>query len=166
MTRLIQSMGTSLIALVAASSGGALAQTAPDPGPPTTQDSTAGTDQARPGPASDRVDQPESDIATTDGDIVVTASKREQNLRDVPASISALGSGTLQQKAILNLVDLNATVPGLQISPNNTDVAINLRGVGHSLFSPSAENSVALHLDGVYLSRPSAGLSAFSMSTG
>ena len=161
MTRLIRLVGTSLIALAAAGSGGAQAQTAPDPAPPTTQDSTAGTDQARPGPASGQVDQPNSDVPTTEGDIIVTASKREQNLRDVPASISAIGGGTLQQEAIFNLVDLNAKVPGLQISPNNTDVAISLRGVGHSLFSPSAENSVALHLDGVYLSRPSAGLSAF-----
>ena len=95
------------------------------------------------------------------GDIVVTATRRAQNLRDIPASISAIGSAALQQRAISNIVDLNATVPGLQISPNNTDVTVTIRGVGHALFSPSAENSVALHLDGVYLSRPSAALSAF-----
>ena len=161
MNHLIRLVGTSLIALAAAGSGAALAQTAPDTAPPTTQDSTAGSDQGRSGPASGRVDEADSELPTGDNEIVVTASKREQNLRDVPASVSALGSGTLQQKVVLNLVDLNATVPGLQISPNNTDVAISLRGVGHALFSPSAENSVALHLDGVYLSRPSAGLSAF-----
>ena len=161
MTRLIRLVGTSLIALAAADSGGALAQTVPLPAPSTTQNTTEGTDQGRSGPESGRVDQPDSDVPTTDGDIVVTATKREQNLRDIPASISALGAGTLQQKVVLNLVDLNATVPGLQVSPNNTDIAINLRGVGHTLFSPSAENSIALHLDGVYLSRPSAGLSAF-----
>ncbi len=161
MSHLIRLVGTSLIALAAADSGVALAQTAYVPAPPTTQNSTEGTDQGRSGRESSQVDQPASDVTTFENDIVVTATKREQNLRDIPASISALGSGTLQQKAVLNLVDLNATVPGLQISPNNTDVAINLRGVGHSLFSPSAENSVALHLDGVYLSRPSAGLSAF-----
>ena len=166
--RFARLVGTSLIALAAAHGGAANAQTAapagqPDPStaPASTQNSTAGTDQGRSGPASSRVDEATTEAPTTQGDIVVTATKREQNLRDIPASISALGSGTLQQKAVLNLVDLNATVPGLQISPNNTDVAINLRGVGHTLFSPSAENSVALHLDGVYLSRPSAGLSAF-----
>ena len=155
-------VGTSLFVLAMASaSGAAHAQTAPESPPTSTKNSTAGTDQARQGPASGRVDQAVSSVPTTDGDIVVTATKREQNLRDVPASISALGSGTLQQKAIVDLVDLNATVPGLQVSPNNTDVSITLRGVGHTLFSPSAENSVALHLDGVYLSRPSAGLAAF-----
>ena len=160
MTRFARLVGTSLIALVAAN-GSAMAQTAPDTAPPTTQDSTTGSDQGRSGPASGRVDEATSDVLTGSNEIVVTATKREQNLRDIPASISALGSGTLQQRVVLNLVDLNATVPGLQISPNNTDVAISLRGVGHTLFSPSAENSVALHLDGVYLSRPSAGLSAF-----
>lgn len=99
--------------------------------------------------------------ATTSDDIIVTATKREQNLTDVPASITAISGDMLAQKGQHNLSDLNAAVPGLQISTNNTDVSITLRGVGHSLFSPSAENSVALHLDGVYLGTPSAGQSAF-----
>lgn len=168
MTRFGGLVGTSVIALAAMVGGTAMAQTVPsaaqptpDVAPATTQDSTAGTDQGRSGPASSQVDEANTATLTGENEIVVTATKREQNLRDVPASISALGAGTLQQKAVLNLVDLNATVPGLQISPNNTDIAINLRGIGHTLFSPSAENSVALHLDGVYLSRPAAGLSAF-----
>ena len=161
MVRISQLLEASLIALAAATAAPALAQVAPDSAPVTTQNSTAGTDQGRSGPASGQVDQANSNVETGEQEVVVTATKREQNLRDVPASISAVGAGTLEQKAILNLVDLNATVPGLQISPNNTDIAINLRGIGHTLFSPSAENSVALHLDGVYLSRPSAGLSAF-----
>ena len=157
-------VGISLVALAASTS--AMAQDTPPAGSTApngdqTQSSTVGRDTAQPGPASTRVDEPVSNVATAQGDIIVTATKREQNLSEIPAAISALGSGSLQQKAIFNIVDLNATVPGLQISPNNTDISITIRGVGHQLFSPSAENSVALHLDGVYLSRPSAAQSAF-----
>ena len=161
MARLV---GISLLALAA--SAPAFAQEAPPagtiaPNGDQTESSTVGSDTARPGPASTKVDEPDSDVPTIPGDIIVTATKREQNLREIPAAISALGSGSLQQKAIFNIVDLNATVPGLQISPNNTDISVTIRGVGHQLFSPSAENSVALHLDGVYLSRPSSAQAAF-----
>ena len=164
MKHVTQLVGTSLLALGA--SMPAFAQETPPgssaaPNGDQTQSSTVAADTARQGPASTRVDEPVSNVATADGDIIVTATKREQNLREIPAAISALGSGSLQQKAVFNLVDLNATVPGLQIANNNTDIAITIRGVGHQLFSPSAENSVALHLDGVYLSRPSAAQAAF-----
>ena len=164
MKHIARLIGISLVAIAA--SAPAIAQDAPPAGSAApngdqTQSSTVGTDTAQPGPASTDVDAPDSNAVTTQGDIVVTATKREQNLKDIPAAISALGSGTLQQKAINNLVDLNATVPGLQISPNNTNIAITIRGVGHALFSPAAENSVALHLDGNYLSRPSAAQAAF-----
>ena len=157
-------IGISFMALVAAAP--AIGQDAPQtgtiaPNGDPTEASTVSSDTAQPGPASTRVDEPVSNVATIPGDIIVTATKREQNLRQIPAAISALGSGSLQQKAIFNIVDLNATVPGLQISPNNTDISITIRGIGHTLFSPSAENSVALHLDGVYLSRPSAAQAAF-----
>lgn len=94
-------------------------------------------------------------------DIVVTATKRAQNLSQVPAAISAVSGGTLQQRSIQTMTQFSGSVPGLVVSPNNTDIAIIIRGVGHSLFSPSAENAVALHLDGVYLSRPAAGQVAF-----
>lgn len=113
------------------------------------------------GASPDQADRPSSATSSQEDqdadatqDIVVTATKRAQNLSDVPASISALDAGLLQQRGVTKLTDLNAAVPGLQFSPANTSVSIVLRGVGHQLYSPSAENSVALHLDGVYLSSP------------
>ena len=110
-------------------------------------------------PADPTVSAQES--AATTGDIIVTATKREQNLSQIPAAISALGSDLIARKAIVQLVDINASVPGLQISNANSDIQITIRGIGHQIFSPFAENSVALHLDGVYLSRPSEGQGAF-----
>ena len=95
------------------------------------------------------------------GDIIVTATKRAQNLSQIPAAISAVSADLLTRKAIVNLRDINSEVPGLQVSNANAVVQITIRGVGHSIFSPSAENSDALHRDGVYLSRPSAAQGAF-----
>jgi iron complex outermembrane receptor protein len=94
-------------------------------------------------------------------DIIVTATKREQNLSQIPAAISAVTSDLIDRKAIVSLRDINGAVPGLQISNAIADVQITIRGVGHAIYSPFAENSIALHLDGVYLSRPSEAQGAF-----
>lgn len=44
-------------------------------------------------------------------DIVVTARKREENLRDVPVSVTALSSQALTQSKISQLTDLASRVP-------------------------------------------------------
>lgn len=113
------------------------------------------------GAAAQTVAASDTPAAADVADIVVTATKRAENLSQIPAAISALGADTLQRRGITQITDINATVPGLQISPNNAEISITIRGVGHTLFSPAAENSVALHLDGVYLSRPVAAQAAF-----
>jgi iron complex outermembrane receptor protein len=110
-------------------------------------------------PAASDSSAPSEGLALSE--IVVTATKRELNLDDVPAVITAVSAASLQQGHISDLTDLNGLVPALEIRPNNTDVALFLRGVGHPAYSPQAENSIALNLDGVYLSRPAEGLNAF-----
>src|SRR5258708_9569282 len=94
-------------------------------------------------------------------EVVVTATKRAQSISQIPASISAVSADDMEARGQRDLSDLSGTVPGLQISPNNTDISVTIRGVGHSLYSPAAENSVALHLDGVDLSRPADAQIAF-----
>lgn len=94
-------------------------------------------------------------------EVVVTATKRAQSISQIPASISAVSADDLEARGQRDLSDLSGAVPGLQVAPDNTDISITIRGVGHSLFSPAAENSVALHLDGVYLSRPADAQVAF-----
>lgn len=103
---------------------------------------------------------PTSD-AITIGEVVVTATKREQNLKEIPASITALGGDLLARKAQQNVEDLNGSVPGLQVSPLGPQTSVIVRGVGHSLYSAAAENSVALHLDGIYLGDPAAAAGGF-----
>ncbi len=141
---------------------------------PASGPSSASAQSAAPPKAGDNEVAPPSDSATaartgssasqaldTVREVVVTATKRAQNTTQIPASITAIGSESLQQRRITEVRDLNAAVPGLQIAPNNADVSVTIRGVGHSLFSPAAENSVALHLDGIYLSRPAEAQGAF-----
>lgn len=84
-------------------------------------------------------------------DIVVTAQGREQNLQDVPVSVSVVSGEDLSAMGITSLEDVATTVPSLNISEGPFDL-INIRGVG-SGSNAGFEQSVGTFLDGVYRSR-------------
>src|SRR3546814_18152332 len=67
-------------------------------------------------------------------EIVVTANKREQNLNDVGATITALSGDQLAERRITSLEDIASTVPGLSFvaSPANTQISTT-RGSGFTL---------------------------------
>src|SRR3990167_8366598 len=65
------------------------------------------------------------------GSIVVTARKREEQLRDIPESITALTGADLTARGVTTVADLGRQTPGLQLNKrqdNTPNVAI--RGVG------------------------------------
>lgn len=82
-------------------------------------------------------------------EIIVTAQKREENLQDVPISISAFSSATLDAKGIVDLKDLTRATPGLSITSTAGYTVTYLRGVGSDAFL-LADPSVALYVDNVY----------------
>src|SRR4051812_30221582 len=49
------------------------------------------------------------------GDIIVTAQRRSERLRDVPISVTALNEATLSKAGIVNITDLNRVTPGLDL---------------------------------------------------
>src|SRR5438067_435746 len=49
-------------------------------------------------------------------EVVVTAQRREQNIQDVPASITAIGGGALEKRQIKSVNGLSAVAPNLQVS--------------------------------------------------
>lgn len=67
----------------------------------------------------------------TGADIVVTANKREQRLRDVPMAISAVTGDELNQRRLIDLQDLVSRVPGLsfQRGGNGPSQRVILRGL-------------------------------------
>ena len=82
-------------------------------------------------------------------EIVVTAQKREENLQDVPISVSAFSAEMLDAKGVDNPADLQKTTPGLTYTTAVGFSLIYLRGVGSDAFL-MADPSVALYIDGVY----------------
>lgn len=90
--------------------------------------------------------------AGDDGDIVVTANKREQNLSDVGMTVSVLQGDALKARQINNLADIAAAVPGLTYtnSAENTPV-YTLRGVSFYETSVGAYPAVSVYVDEVNL---------------
>ncbi len=96
-------------------------------------------------------------------DIVVTAQKRSEKLQDVPIAVTALTGQTLQNRRVLDLVDLSNQVPALQIKTddNGANPRIFIRGVGVNDFNPATASAVGIYADGVYVGSPLAQRLAF-----
>ncbi|MBA17413.1 MAG: hypothetical protein CMN73_13820 [Sphingomonas sp.] len=64
-------------------------------------------------------------------EIVVTAQKREENLLEVPLSISVVDGETLQQQGATSLVDYSNYVAGMEVSSGGTPglASVSLRGI-------------------------------------
>lgn len=77
---------------------------------------------------------------SADGEIVVTARRRDESLQDVPQTINVVSSDTLQQLRINNASDLSQVVPGIRIEgssagSDNFGASSSIRGVPTFLLS-------------------------------
>ncbi|MGB5132606.1 MAG: TonB-dependent receptor plug domain-containing protein, partial [Steroidobacteraceae bacterium] len=88
-------------------------------------------------------------------EIVVTASKREQTLNDIPSAVSVTSAETIEKAHITDILDLHTTVPSLRTSQLQTSTQTNfiIRGFGNGANNPGIESSVGVFIDGVYRSR-------------
>ena len=92
-------------------------------------------------------------------EIVVTAQKRRENLQQVPISITALDSATLEQERVESVNDLMGLAPNMQVAQGapaagSTNPNIAIRGIESNVNDVGAEDSpVAIYMDGVYLAR-------------
>ena len=84
-------------------------------------------------------------------DIVVTAQKREERLRDVPVSILAVSGEKLQDANIARLTDLVTIVPNFTLSLAGNAPTTNLRGFG--TYGTQFAQSVGKFTDNVSYSR-------------
>ncbi|MFM7709125.1 MAG: TonB-dependent receptor, partial [Gammaproteobacteria bacterium] len=88
-------------------------------------------------------------------EVVVTATKREQTLQDVPVAVTVTTAETLEKASIRDVSDLASIVPSLRVSQLQTSTNTNfiIRGFGNGANNPGIEPSVGVFVDGVYRSR-------------
>ncbi len=110
--------------------------------------------------AQDKAVQPAPAASTALDEIIVTATKREQTLQDVPISVSVTGALAVERAQIRDLIDLQSLVPSLKVSQFNSVGQTNfvIRGFGNGNGNDGIESSVGVFIDGVYRSRSSAAL--------
>jgi iron complex outermembrane receptor protein len=113
--------------------------------------------------------QNESDVQATDstsaagqsatsgeGDIIVTARRRAENIQDVPISITVATGESLVRGSISSFIDIQRTSPALRINPASisaTTTNLSMRGQALVDIRLNIDPAVAIYQDGVYLPR-------------
>ena len=123
----------------------AFAQSGPSP---STAEGAAPQDQATP-PA-----EPDRDVQN--GDIIVTAQRREERVQDIPVAISAFGGDRIEKLGVVSLENIAPRVPSFYFgSFGAARPQLYIRGIGTRSFDPGSESSVGVFVDDVYLGRAS-----------
>lgn len=90
---------------------------------------------------------------TSLNEIVVTAQRREQKLRDVGISVSAFGTEELSNLNIDSATDLVRAVPSLKMNAFSAAAVVwNIRGVSQNDYGDQQEPPVAVYQDDSYSS--------------
>ncbi len=104
--------------------------------------------------AQPATDAPPEELA--DGnEIVVTATKREQTLQEVPIAVTVTTAETIERAFVRDIRDLATLVPSLRVGDrqNSTNTNFLIRGFGNGANNAGIEPSVGVFVDGVYRSR-------------
>ena len=85
-------------------------------------------------------------------EVVVTAQKRSESLRDVPISVSAMSGDRMREAQITNLESLTTFVPNFSMNQSGISNNITIRGVSSGI-NPGFEQSVGMYVDEIYYGR-------------
>ncbi|MGH7897460.1 MAG: TonB-dependent receptor plug domain-containing protein, partial [Candidatus Binatia bacterium] len=86
-------------------------------------------------------------------EVIVTAQKTEQNVQDVPISMSVLGDEFLREQSVTDFRDVTLYTPNAVIDNSATFPDVRIRGFGSPLSNKAFEQSVSLVIDGVAYGR-------------
>ena len=94
------------------------------------------------------------------GDIIVTATRKETTLQKTPIAVSVFSQTQLDRQQAVNVADIQRFVPSLQFTQqaDNGAVLLTLRGIGNDgAFTATADPEVAIYVDGIYSPRTQGG---------
>lgn len=92
-------------------------------------------------------------------EIIVSARRRDESLKDVPIAVSAFDGRRLEEIGALDLTDIEAVTPNVTLEVSrgtNSTLSAFIRGVGQQDPVAGFEAGVGLYVDDVYLNRPQA----------
>jgi iron complex outermembrane receptor protein len=83
-------------------------------------------------------------------EVIVTAQRRAEKLENVPMSVAALSSKTLESAGVLNMHDIANAASGVQVDFAGGYTQPAVRGVTTLTTGTGFENNVAIYVDGFY----------------
>lgn len=95
-------------------------------------------------------------------EVIVTAQRREEKLKDVPIAITAVTANQLEEAGISSSVALTTITPGLNFLSQGAYAQPTIRGIGTAITGAGADANVAIYVDGVY--QPSQASNAFEFN--
>ncbi len=106
-------------------------------------------------------DAPQADVAADSGEIIVTATLRNENLQDVPIAVTAFSGESLEKAGVRDVKSFESVAASFNTNSTQTEsggTTLRVRGVGTTGNNTGLESAVGIFLDGVYLSRPGVAL--------
>ncbi len=103
--------------------------------------------------------------AVRDGNvIIVTATRRAQDVQDIPLAVTAISPEQLDNQGVVNIQQISALAPSFtssQAQLASGSVVLRVRGVGTTSNNIGFESAVGIFIDGAYQSRPGVALGEF-----
>ncbi|MEM6857493.1 MAG: TonB-dependent receptor [Pseudomonadota bacterium] len=96
--------------------------------------------------------------------IIVTATRRAQDVQDIPLAVTAVGPAQLQRQGVNEIRDVTSVAPSFSSTTAQTaagSVVLRVRGVGTTSNNIGFESAVGIFIDGAYQSRPGVALGEF-----
>lgn len=93
-------------------------------------------------------------------EIIVTATRRERSVSEVPLAVSAYGADQIEMSGVSDIYHLMRIAPSLMLSTGQGETVgatARIRGVGTNSDNPGFESAVGLYVDGVYRNRAGVG---------
>ena len=83
-------------------------------------------------------------------EIIVTAQRRDQNLQDVPLSVSALTADSLSDGGVMDTSRLKLLVPGMNFGKTGAYAHIAIRGARSEGVQVNTQPVISSYMDGIY----------------
>lgn len=109
-------------------------------------------------------DEAEAQSAANDTTIIVTATRRAQDVQDIPLAVTAISPQQLEAQRVVNIQQIAALAPSFTASQAQLasgSVVLRVRGIGTTSNNIGFESAVGIFIDGAYQSRPGVALSEF-----
>lgn len=106
-------------------------------------------------------DEPEARSFRDDNTIIVTATRRAQDVQDIPIAVTAVSQQQLDNQGVFNIQQISQLATSFtssQAQVASGSVVLRVRGVGTTSNNIGFESAVGIFIDGAYQSRPGVAL--------